>query len=164
MFQTTFHDPRFWLAIAFVTFITLVIKFARSTILKSLEAKSKAIAEEILAAKEMKERAIALLAKAEKYEKESTIYAAKLLKDAEDEAQKFAAEAAEIVASEIAKKTAASIERIKIEESSAIHELKNRIVNVAISNLSENLGKELTAENHNQLVSTAVADFEKVIH
>ncbi len=158
-----FHDPKFWLAIAFFTFIALVIKFARASISKSLEAKSKAIAEEILAAKEMKERATALLAKAEKYAKESESFAAKLIKDAEDEAKKFAAEAAEMVASEIAKKTAASVERIKIEEISAIREIKNRIVNSAIANLSENLGKEMTKENHEQVISKALGDFEKVI-
>ena len=159
-----FHDPKFWLAIAFFTFVALVIKFARATISKSLEAKSKAIAEEILAAKEMKERAILLLAKAEKYAEESENYAAKLLQNAEDEAKKFAAEAAQMVESEIAKKTAASIERIKIEETSAIREIKNRIVNLAIENLSENIGKEMTAANHDQLVSKALGDFEKVVH
>jgi len=159
-----FHDPKFWLAIAFLTFIGLVVKFARATISKSLEAKSKAIAEEILAAKEMKERATALLAKAEKYAQDSESFAAKLLKDAEDEAKKFAAEAAEMVNLEIAKKTAASIERIKIEEMSAIREIKSRIVNSAISELSENLSKEMTKENHDQLIAKALGDFEKIIH
>ena len=52
-----FHDPKFWLAIAFFSFLVLLFKFGRAAIAKSLEAKSKAIAEEILAAKEMKEKA-----------------------------------------------------------------------------------------------------------
>ncbi|MBP7709593.1 MAG: hypothetical protein KA100_00800 [Rickettsiales bacterium] len=159
-----FHDPKFWLAIAFVTFIALVVKFAKAAILKSLEAKSKAIAEEILAAKEMKERAAALLAKAEKYAKDSEGFAAKLLKDAEDEAKKFATEATKMMESEITKKTAASVERIKMEEVIAIREIKSRIVNSAIADLSQNISKELNAESHDQLVTKALGDFEKVIH
>ncbi len=159
-----FHDPKFWLAVAFLTFVVLVVKFARSSILKSLEVKSKAIAEEILAAKEMKDHAIALLNKAEKYAKDSENYAAKLLKDAEDEAKKFASEAAQMMENEIAKKTAASIERIRMEEVVAIREIKNRIVNSAIADLSQNINKELNAESHDQLVTKALGDFEKVIH
>lgn len=157
-----FHDPKFWLAIAFITFIALIIKFARATITKSLEGKSKLIAEEILAAKELKERAILLLAKAEKYEKDSANYAAKLLQDAEAEAQKYAAEAAQMVESEIAKKTAASAERIKMEEVIAVREIKNRIVNLAVANLSENIGKEMSAADHEKVISKALGDFEKV--
>jgi F-type H+-transporting ATPase subunit b len=158
------HDPKFWLAIAFVTFIALIVKFAKTFILKSLEAKSKAIAEEILSAKEMKDRAAALLKKAEKYAKDSENFATKLLKDAEDEAKKFAADAAKMMENEIAKKTAASIERIRMEEVIAIREIKSRIVNLAIADLSQNISKELNAESHDQLVTKALGDFEKVIH
>ena len=91
-------------------------------------------------------------------------YAATLLKNAEDEAKKFAAEAAQMVESEIAKKTAASIERIKMEEVIAVREIKSRIVNSAIADLSENIGKEMTAGNHEQVIAKALGDFEKVVH
>jgi F-type H+-transporting ATPase subunit b len=98
-------NEKFWLAIAFFAFIALVIKLAKSSIAKSLDDKSKAIAEEILAAKEMKERALKLLASAEKYNSESLNYSQKLIKDAEVEAQKFLAEAQKSVEDEVAKKT-----------------------------------------------------------
>jgi F-type H+-transporting ATPase subunit b len=158
-----FHDPRFWLAIAFITFIFLILKFARSSILKALEEKSKIISQEIEAAKDMKERAEALLAKATKYEEDSELYAAKLLQDAEDEAKKFAAESKKIIESEIAKKTAASMERIRMEEVSAIREIKARIINSAIGDLSQNISKDLDSKDHDKLITKALEDFEKAI-
>ena len=65
-------NEKFWLAIAFVAFLALLLKFARTAITKSLDDKSKAIAEEILAAKDLKEKAVKLLAHAEKFSSESS--------------------------------------------------------------------------------------------
>ena len=67
-------NEKFWLAIAFLTFVGLIIKYVGPKITKSLDQKSKEIAEEILAAKEMKEKAAKLLATAEAYYKESLYY------------------------------------------------------------------------------------------
>lgn len=156
-------NEKFWLAISFVTFILLLIKFVRPQMAKALDGKSKAIAEEIMAAKEMKERAIQLLAKAEKYSAESASYAQKLIKDAEAEAEKFAAEARQTLDQEISKKTAASIERIKLEEIGAIRDIKTKIVAAAMENLSENIAAKMDQKNHEQLVAQATQDFEKVI-
>lgn len=157
-------NEKFWLAIAFLAFILLVLKFARASILKSLDGKSKAIAEEILAAKEMKEKAIYLLEKSERFQKESEAYAKKLIKDAEDEAAKFTAEAKQMVADEISKKTAASLERIKMEEVIAVREIKTKIVETAIKNMSENISKEMGKAHHDHLIAQATEDFQKIIN
>ena len=141
-------NEKFWLAVAFATFVLLLIKFVRPQMTKALDAKSKAIAEEILAAKEMKERAIQLLAKAEKFSAESASYAQKLIKDAEAEAEKFSAEARQMLELEINKKTAASIERIKLEEVGAIRDIKTKIVAAAMENLSANIATKMDQKNH----------------
>jgi len=156
-------NEKFWLAVAFTAFVLLIIKYVNPKISKALGDKSKSIAEEILAAKEMKEKAIQLLAKAEKYQKESENYSQKLMKDAQDEAQKYAAESKQMVELEIAKKTAAALNRIQIEEASAIREIKSKIVALAIANLSENISKELTSANHEQLFAQAMQDLEKTV-
>ena len=59
-------NEKFWLAIAFTSFVLLILKYVRPLIIKALDNKSKQIAEEILAAKEMKEKALRLLERAEK--------------------------------------------------------------------------------------------------
>jgi F-type H+-transporting ATPase subunit b len=150
-------NEKFWLAVAFLGFVTLIIKYVGPKITKALDAKSKKIAEEILAAKELKEKAVKLLERAEKYYQESEKFAQKLVKDAEDESQKFVAEAKQLLEDEVSKKTAASLARIKLEEESAIREMKVKIVASAIEKFSASLN--LDQKNHEELVVTAVKEF-----
>lgn len=157
-------NEKFWLAIAFLSFVTLIIKYVGPVITKLLDNKSKQIAEEILAAKEMKEKAARLLEKAEKYYQESTIYAEKLIKDAESEAQKFAVESRQTLEAEVAKKTTAALARVKLEEESAIREIKVKIVASAMQNLTANLDQAIDKTKHDQLVSRSIQDLEKIIH
>lgn len=157
-----FHfDEKFWLALAFLTFLALLIKLAKSTILKSLNEKSQEIAKEILNAKEMKEKAAKLLDKAEKYAHDSELYAQKLIKDAEIEALKYSVESKKLVDEEISKKTAATLERIKMEETIAINKIKEKIITSAIANFSENFAKSQNLTSHQTLNEKALKDLEK---
>ena len=151
-------NEKFWLAIAFATFILLLLKLARKAIGKSLDDKSKLIAEEILAAKELKERAVKLLANAEKFSQESTSFAQKLIKDAEIEAQKFLAEAQKSVEDEVAKKTAAAAERIKQEEALATSHVKEKIVSEALKEVEAKLQKNLSDQQSNSVLNKAIQD------
>lgn len=154
-------NEKFWLAISFTSFVILMIKFVKPIILKSLDTKSQEIAEEIDTAKKMKEQAAELLVQAEKYHNESKKFADKLISDADLEAQKFATDAKQSAEDEVAKKTAASIERIKIEEVIAIREIKTKIVSSTIESISNNIGSEMNNEQHNHLVAKSVQDLGK---
>ncbi len=153
-------DEKFWLAIAFFAFATLIIKFVWPLIAKGLDNKSKKIAEDILTAKDLREKAEKLLASAEKYYQESTDFAQKLLKDAEDEAKKLAADSRDTLEKEVSKKTAAALERIKIEEESAIREIKTKIVSTAIDGLSSKM--DLDQKIHENLVEKSIKNFERI--
>lgn len=156
-------NEKFWLAIAFFTFIALVIKFAKSSIIKSLDDKSKAIAEEILAAKELKEKATKLLAAAEKFSQESSVYSAKLMKDAETEAQKFLNEAQKSAEEEVSKRTAAALERIKQEEALTIREIKNNILSSAMQSIENGALKNLDEKQSEAVFAKAAQDLEQAL-
>ncbi len=156
-------NEKFWLAIAFLAFLALLLKFARKAISKGLEDKSKAIAEEILAAKELREKAKKLLEAAEKHAAESANYAQQLIKDAEDEAQKFLNEAQKTAEDEVAKKTSAAAERIKQEEASAIREIKHKIINNALKDVENGALKNLNEQKNNIVLTKAIRDLEQNI-
>jgi len=156
-------NEKFWLAIAFVAFLALLLKFARTAITKSLDDKSKAIAEEILAAKDLKEKAIKLLAQAEKFSSESSSYAQKLIKDAENEAQKFLAEAQKSVEDEVAKKTAAAFERIKQEEAITIRDIKSRIISSALQAAENGAMKNLNETQNETVLAKATQDLSSAL-
>jgi F-type H+-transporting ATPase subunit b len=157
-------NEKFWLAISFATFVIFVIKFVKPLILKALDKKSEAIKNEILAAKEMKNKAEKLLAKAKKYAQESEEYATKLIQDAESQSTQFAIESQKALESEIAKKTSASIERIKIEEISAVRQIKTKIIESTLKNLSQNLATKIDEKTHQNLILESLKDFQKTIH
>ena len=157
-------NEKFWLAVAFATFATLIIKFVWPKIAKALDSKSKEIAEEILAAKEMRQKAEKLLLKAEKYHAESAQFAEKLVKDAAIEAQKFTQESKDFLEAELAKKTSAAISRIKMEEEHAIRELKSKIVNSALQNIEQDLKNGISENQQEKIASQAVENFSKILN
>ncbi len=155
-------NEKFWLAIAFISFLGLVLRHVWPVIAKNLDQKSKEIAEEILTARELKESAAKLLKEAELYKKESAAYAQKLILDAKIEAEKFLDEAHKAAALEIDKKTNAAYQRIKIEEENAIREIKLSVVNSAMENLYKNI--DINKDQHHALLDQATKDFEKTIN
>ncbi len=156
-------NEKFWLAIAFLTFVGLIIKYVGPKITKSLDQKSKEIAEEILAAKEMKEKAAKLLATAEAYYKESLSYSEKLLKDAEIEANQFLIDAQKSISEELNKKTAAAQNRIKNAEEGAIRDIKNSIVAAALKAVEAEAKSGLDKKHSDHILSQATQNFEKVV-
>lgn len=156
-------NEKFWLAIAFATFIALLIKFARNSIAKGLDDKSKAIAEEILAAKELKEKAIKFLEEAEKHSRDSANYAQQLIKDAESEAQKFLAEAQKSAEEEVAKKTTAALERIKQEEALTIRDIKNKIISTALKEVENSALKNLSDQQGETVLNKSIQDLGQTI-
>lgn len=154
-------DEKFWLAIAFVTFIALIYKKAGPLISKALEDKSDEIAKELKEAKELKAKATTLLAETEKFSKESKSFAEKLLKDAEIEAKKFADDSKKLLEEEITKKTNATLERIKNEEETAIRKIKEQIISKTISNLEKDLAGKLTNEHQDHLIQEATKEINK---
>ena len=59
-------NEKFWLAIAFLSFVALCIKYVLPKINKALDTKSKKIAEDILMAKKLREQAEKLLEEAKR--------------------------------------------------------------------------------------------------
>jgi F-type H+-transporting ATPase subunit b len=158
-----FHfDEKFWLAIAFFSFVALVVKYVWPLIGKALDANSKKIAEEILAAKEIKENAEKLLLKAEQLHKDAVLFSQKLIKDTEDEVRKLAIESENLLKEELSKRKAAALGRIKSEEESAIRELKIKIINSALGKLSNELN--LNKEGHEKLVEKSLNNLGKTVH
>jgi F0F1-type ATP synthase membrane subunit b/b' len=157
-------NEKFWLAIAFLSFIILAIKYFGPSILKALDNKSKEIAEEILAAKEIRKKAEKFLAEAEKYYQESLQYSRNLLKEAEVESQKFIKESQKMLEDEINDRTELALGRLEAEEVIAIREIKTRILASAIKTVAENLNNNMNKKHHDHLISQATKDFEKIIH
>ncbi len=151
-------DEKFYLALAFLTFVGLIIKFVWPKLAAALDANSKQIAQELLEAKELKERAEKLLKDAEKFYQDSLTYAEKLVRDAEVETKQITELARNDLAAEIQKKTDAAIARVKLEEERLVRELKLKIVENAIAEISQNL--DFDASEHDKILVKSIKNLE----
>lgn len=156
-------NEKFWLAIAFVTFVLFIVKIAGKSIVASLADKSNSIKQSIDDAKKARAEAEKLLIDAKKYHEESKSYADKLIAEATSEAEKLAKKAKEEIDAEISKKTAAAIKRVETEQEIAIKEVKRKIVANALEVLSTSLKSDITTQEHEKLLSKASSDLEKII-
>ncbi|MSP33381.1 MAG: hypothetical protein EXR06_00570 [Rickettsiales bacterium] len=156
-------DERFWLAIAFLGFVSLIVRHVAPIIVKQLDAKSKQISEDLLGAKEMKERAARMLVASEERYKEAIVFADNLVKDSAIEAQKYFAEALKLAEVEIAKKMVAVENRIKQEQESAMREIKIKIIDSALQTVQSNM-HNLQKSQASNLVKKATDSVSKLVH
>ena len=157
-------DEKFWLAIAFLTFTALILKFVGPAISKMLNAASQKIVDEMSKAREMRKKAAELLVQAEKFHQESSEYAKRMIEDAKIEAQRLINLTTEAIESEVKKKTDAVLERVKVEEERAIRDIKSDIILTSIKIMNEQIAKDMGERNHEHLVDQAIKDFAKVVH
>jgi F-type H+-transporting ATPase subunit b len=141
-------NEKFWLAIAFLSFVALCIKYILPKINKQLDANAKKIAEEILLAKKYREQAEKLLDEAKSFHKYSIEKSQQILADAQLESVKIEQALKKELEDKIAKITAISIDRLKSEEESAIRIVKESIVNntineIAMINFTDNENKQI---------------------
>ena len=134
-----FEDPKFWLAISFLIFISLLGKYVLPIIIKIIDYKTKKIADDVASAKEMKERAEKLLLEAQKQQSEAIIYSRQLIEDAKNEAVDFIINSKKMIEKELEIKMALAEQRIRQEEENVINEIKTRIIDSAIRSIRDNL-------------------------
>ena len=129
-------DEKFWLAIAFFSFVAILIKYVFPHINKSLDNNARKIADDILQAKNMRESAQRLLEEAHIFHKHSIDQAQKILSDAVLEANKLQENAQKTLDEQIQKMSQTALNRIKSEEEIAIRQIKTHIVDQAINEFS----------------------------
>jgi len=133
------HDPKFWLAVSFLVFISMMIKYVVPLIIKMIDAKSQKIAEDLREASKMRLEAEKLLKKSKEYYDYHIKKSDQLIKDAAIESEKLIENYKIAVEDEISKKIDVANERIKTEEGRVIRDIKSKIIESAIIAIENNL-------------------------
>jgi len=153
-------NEKFWLAIAFFSFVALVIKYFGPKISEILDNKSKSIAQDIILAKEARKKAEELLAVAQKIHQETIANAEKLITQADIESKNLLHNAQELIDQEIARMTALASQRIKIEEEASIREIKTKILFSALAQLQDK--SSLNSDEQNKIIDNSIKNFERI--
>lgn len=152
-------DEKFWLAIAFFSFLGLLIKFVFPKIAKNLDAQSKKIAEDILEAKKLRESAQKLLEEAQTFHKHSVEHSQKIITDAIEEAKRIEINSKKTLEDQIKKASDIAMERLKSEEESAIRQVKINIINEAIEQFS---AIKFRDDEQNKIIEKALEKISKI--
>ena len=155
----------FVVTLGFIVFIGVLIYFKVPSLLAGmLDQRAEGIKSEIDEARALREEAQTLLASYERKQKEVQAQADRIVASAKEEAQAAAAQAREDLAKSITRRLAAAEEQIASAEASAVKEVKDQSVVIAVNVARDVIAKQMTAANGNALIDAAISEVETKLH
>lgn len=158
------YDPHFWVAAAFVLFIFLTGKRITGLLFAFLDKRSAQIKNELDAARALRIEAEETLTlyrqKQEEFSKEAENILAKARSDAEASNAHAQAELKTALDARLKQAT----DKIAQEETAAIADVRNRIVNLALETARTVIAGQTNKIPQDEFIKAAVSDIEQKIH
>jgi F-type H+-transporting ATPase subunit b len=158
------EDPRLWVAAAFVLFVALTYKKIGGFITRALDQRAAKIKAELDEASRLREEAAQLLAQYKKKQAEYMKEAESLLVDARRDADALRAHAEQELKAALAARTNHALERIALEESKAIADVRNHVVDIALAASRSLIADHIATLPQEELLKLALTDIERKIH
>lgn len=155
----------FVVLLAFILFCAVLVYFKVPGMLGGLlDKRAEGIRSELDEAKGLREEAQALLASYERKQKEVQAQADRIVETAKGEAKAAGEQAQVDLAASITRRLAAAEEQIASAEASAVKEVRDQAVSVAVAAAQEIIAQKITATEGNKLIDAAIADVEAKLH
>ncbi|WP_135080243.1 F0F1 ATP synthase subunit B [Terasakiella sp. SH-1] len=152
-----FHDPTFWVALAFITLMVLVAKPVGRMLGTALDDRADTIKAQLDEAEKLREEAQELLASYKRKQQEAEEEAAKILQRAKEEAARLEAKSKTDLENALKRREAAAQARIAQAEATAIAEVQALATNVAIAASEQLLSESINATQANAMIDDAIA-------
>ncbi|WP_299666899.1 F0F1 ATP synthase subunit B [uncultured Ruegeria sp.] len=155
----------FVVLLGFIVFIAVLFYFkVPGMIGGALDNRADGIQSELDEARALHEEARSLLASYERKQREVQGQADAIVAAAKEDAA-LAAEQAKIdLESSIARRLAAAQDQIASAEASAVKEVRDQAITVAVSAANAVLAKQMTATQANKLIDASIADVDAKLH
>ncbi|MGI9475808.1 MAG: F0F1 ATP synthase subunit B [Hyphomicrobiaceae bacterium] len=161
----TLQTPEFWVAVAFVLFIALLVyKGVPGLIGKALDDRAEAIKKNIDDARKMREDAQALLAEYQRKTVEAEGEAQKIVEQARRESEAMRAEAERKAAEAVARRIKLAEEKIARAEMAAISEVRGAAVDAAISASEKILAAKAEGDIGQKLIADGISDLKSKLN
>jgi F-type H+-transporting ATPase subunit b len=155
----------FVVTLSFLVFVGILLYFKVPAMVTGLLDKRAAqIKAELEEARALREEAKALLASYERRQKEVKEQADRIVSGAKAEAEAAAAQAQLDLKNAIARRLAAAEEQISAAEGSAVREVREKAISVAVAAAGELLAKQMTAEAAAASIDAAISQVEAKLH
>lgn len=156
-------DPRLWVAAAFIVFIALTYKKLGGAIARMLDDRALKIKAELDEARRLREEAEALLKGYQQKQADYLKEAETILLDARKDALTLTSHAEQELKSALDARMKQALERIEREESRAIADVRNHVVDLSLAAAHALIAEHLKSAGDDQ-IQQALADIERKIH
>ena len=159
------YNTNFVVTIAFVCFVSVVLYLGVPKMLaKMLDARADGIRADLEEAKSLREEAKALLASYEKKQAEVQAQADRILEAARLEAAAAAEQAKSDIVASVARRLVAAEEQIASAEASAVKEVRDQAIVVAVGAARDIIASQMTAADGNSLIDDAITQAGTKLH
>lgn len=158
-------NSNFVVLIAFLLFLGVLVYFKVPGLLgKQLDKRAADIADELDEARKLREEAQTLLASYERKQAEVTEQAQRIVDHAKRETEDASVAAREALKASIARRLAAAEEQIASAEASAVKEVRDTAIQVAVAAASDVIAKQMTAAKNAELIDSSIAEVKAKLH
>ena len=159
------YNTNFVVTIAFVCFVSVVLYLGVPKMLaKMLDARADGIRADLEEAKSLREEAKALLASYEKKQAEVQAQADRILEAARVEAAAAAEQAKADIVTSVARRLVAAEDQIASAEASAVKEVRDQAIVVAVGAARDIIASQMTAADGNSLIDDAITQAGTKLH
>jgi F-type H+-transporting ATPase subunit b len=155
------NEPETWVAIAFVLFLGVLVKFGVPNLLtKSLDDRSSRIQAELDEAARLRKEAEAVLAQYKQKQKEAEAEAAAIIVSAREEAERLAAEAKTKAEDFVTRRTKMAETRIAQAEAHALAEVRAAAADAAVTAAEKVLSDTTRGADADALIAKGISDLK----
>jgi len=160
-----FHDPTFWVAVAFVIFFILLIWLkVPGTIATQLDKRAEQIEAEIREAEKLREEAQELLASYQRKQREAESEIERITNAAKEETARMQKNGAERLEQSLARREKLAKDRIAQAESQAIDEIRRIAVDMAMNATGDVVAGSVGGNKADKLIDQSISEVSKKLH
>jgi F-type H+-transporting ATPase subunit b len=157
-------EAEFWLTVAFIIFVGLLIRPVTRKLTAALDGRSDAIAKELDEAARLAEEAQTALADYQRKQRDAVKEAEEILARAEAEAKRMGADAARDLATTLERRGQLAIEKIAQAETRAVEEVRNAAVDIALAATRKLIEENVDKNKSDALVEDAIKELPDKLH
>jgi F-type H+-transporting ATPase subunit b len=159
-----FHDVEFWIALAFIVAVVVLVKKAAPGITGGLDARAARIKDEIEEAKRLRAEAEATLAEYQRKQRDALAEAQSIVARAKEDAERIGREAEAELDAALKRREASTLDKIAQAEAKALAEVRNVAVDVAIETTKLLLIQSLDKKRASKLIDQAIEELPQRLH
>ncbi|MGI3210809.1 F0F1 ATP synthase subunit B [Roseovarius tibetensis] len=155
----------FVVLIAFLLFLGVLVYYKVPGLVgRKLDERAEGIKSELDEARAIRDEAKSLLASFERKQRDVQAQADRIVAQAKDEAEEHAKEAKADIKRSIARRLQAAEDQLASAEARAVRDIRDQAISVSVAAARDVISKQMTAEDRNALIDTAIDEVGAKLH